>query len=490
MNNFGPRFGFAWALTRDGKTALRGGYGVYYARISNSTISSAITNTGTQLAQRSYSYKACYLFATNCLNGPIYPNVYAAPPTTPQAGNVVVFAPNMQVPQIQQADLILERQVAHNTIVSASYLLSLGRELPNFVDTNLDPASLIPVTYTFAPDYYTGAPGPYNGHTLTVPVYTARLNPNFQSITQIRSNVNSTYSALVLQFNRTSSRGLGFKMNYTWSHAIDNGQNSTTFITRNNTLSPIPFTYQFDGVPHLVKRPDYGTSNYDIRQRLVVSLYWSPRLFAHSHGVAHTRLDHWSIAPIVQLATGKPFSDNVSGNAPLSAITNNASCAGCYGFMGTGGLTYLPFLGRNSFRLGQLLQHRSAPLPPLLSGRSRTRPRVPRRSLQPLQPPQHHPPHHHPLHHLRLLHQRPRTGVRLQLQHSHLRLQHHLWRTPNPTRHALPLLASVAHIRPPLANVGVAVTGGPFKPSFGLSGAVDFALGFVPVFGFVSEVSS
>jgi len=352
MNNFGPRSGFAWAVTGDGRTALRGGYGVYYARISNSTISSAITNTGTQLAQSSYSYKACYLFATNCLNGPIYPNVYAAPPTTAQAGNVVVFAHNMQVPQIQQADLILERQVAHNTIVSATYLLSLGRELPNYVDTNLDPASLIPVTYTFTPDYYTGAPGPYNGHTLTVPVYTARLNPNFESITQIRSNVNSTYSALVLQFNRTSSRRLGFKMNYTWSHAIDNGQSSTTFITRNNTLSPIPFTYDFDGVPHLVKRPDYGTSNYDIRQRLVASLYWSPRLFAHSHGVAHYTLDHRSIAPIVQLATGKPFSDNVSGNAPLSAITNNASCAGCYGFMGTGGLTYLPFLGRNSFRIG------------------------------------------------------------------------------------------------------------------------------------------
>ena len=352
MNNFGPRFGFALSLTTDGRTALRGGYGVYYARISNSTISSALTNTGTQLAQNSYSYKACYLFATNCNNGPIFPYVNSAPPATAQAGNVVVFAPNMQVPLIQQADLIVERQVAHNTIISASYLLSLGRDLPNFVDINLDPASLIPVTYTFAPDYYTGAPGPYNGHTLTVPVYTARLNPNFEAITQIRSNVSSSYNALVLQFNRTSSRGLGFRLNYTWSHAIDNGQSSTTFVSTNNTLSPIPFTYQFDGVPHLVKRPDYGTSSYDIRQRLVASLYWSPRLFHHSRGVLHQAFDHWSLAPIVQLASGRPFSDHVSGDAPLSAITNNASCAGCYGFMGSGGATYLPFLGRNSFRLG------------------------------------------------------------------------------------------------------------------------------------------
>ncbi|MGC2210540.1 MAG: hypothetical protein WA532_10560 [Candidatus Korobacteraceae bacterium] len=54
----------------------------------------------------------------------------------------------------------------------------------------------------------------------------------------------------------------------------------------------------------------------------------------------------------MQLSSGKPFSDNVSGDAPLPAITNNASCAGCYGFMGSGGATYLPLLGRNSFRLG------------------------------------------------------------------------------------------------------------------------------------------
>jgi hypothetical protein len=258
----------------------------------------------------------------------------------------------MQVPQIQQADLILERQVAHNTIISASCLVSLGRELPDFVDINLDPASLQNVPYKFYPDYYTGVSGPYLGHTLTVPVYTARLNPNFETITQIRSDVNSSYTALVLQFNRTSSKGLGFRMNYTWSHALDNGQNSTTFSTFNNTLNPIPFTYQFDGVSHFVKRPDYGTSNYDIRQRLVASLYWSPRFFRHSHRALHDTLDHWSLAPIVQFATGKPFSDNVSGDAPLSALDHTYNCAGCYGFMANNGVTRLPFLGRNSFHMG------------------------------------------------------------------------------------------------------------------------------------------
>jgi hypothetical protein len=280
------------------------------------------------------------------------------PYTATQGGNVAVFARNMQNPQIHQADLILEREIAHNTVISASYLLSLGRELPNFIDTNLDPSSRTNVAYPLTSDYYTGTQGPYYGHTLTVPVYTARINPAFQTITEIRSNVNASYNALVVQFNRTVSAGLGFRLNYTWSHALDFNQNSTTFTTYNNTLSPAPFTYLYDGTPHVVTRPDYGNSNYDIRHRVTASLHWSPHAFRGSsrggpspvwgsRGL-NLLLDHWTLAPVVHIATGRPFSDYISGDAPIT------TCAGCLGFMGTGGQYRLPFVGRNSFRYGNL----------------------------------------------------------------------------------------------------------------------------------------
>ncbi len=358
-NNFGPRFGFAWAMTGDGKTALRGGYGIFYGRIINSTISSAITNTGTQAAQRSYSY--CYQVTSYCsIVGPVFPALATSDPfNAAQGGDVAAFQRHMQNPQIHQVDLILERELARNTTLSVSYLLSLGRELPNFADTNLDASSRVNVTYTFAPDFYTGAPGPYNGRTLTVPVYTARLNPNFETMTEIRSNVNSSHNAMVVQFHRNMAGGLSFRVNYTWSHSLDFNQNSTTFTAYNNTLSPIPFTYSLDGVSHYMAHPDYGTSNYDMRHRLTANLLWSPRVLRHSHGALHAALDHWAFAPLLHIATGRPFSDYVNGDASGNAIPTGGTkvlttCEGCLGYMGSGGNTRLPFLGRNSFRYGTL----------------------------------------------------------------------------------------------------------------------------------------
>jgi hypothetical protein len=52
----------------------------------------------------------------------------------------------------------------------------------------------------------------------------------------------------------------------------------------------------------------------------------------------------WSIAPIFRAATGRPYSEYISGFAP------GMGCEGCSGYMGTGGSNRLPFLARNSFR--------------------------------------------------------------------------------------------------------------------------------------------
>jgi carboxypeptidase family protein len=331
-NNFGPRFGFAYDLKGDGKTSLRGGYGIYYGRIINSTISNAITNTGVSTGQLQFSFGPTQAGAP-ALN---YPNVLAGPLTSTSRPDIIFFSPNMANPQIHQADLVLEREVAKNTVASVSFLVSLGRRLPTFVDTNLT------FNTQFTP--YTVVGGDLNGQSFRFPRFTSRPNANFSRMTEIRSTIKSEYEALVLQLNRRFTNGLQFQVNYTFSKATDTGQESQTFTSPNVPLNPFDYSLE------------KGHANFDIPHRFVASVVWNPDFFEKSdNSVARAIFNDWTIAPIVQIASGRPNGAFISGNAP--ACTVAAICGGSAlsatastGIFGAGGANRFPLFQRNSFR--------------------------------------------------------------------------------------------------------------------------------------------
>jgi hypothetical protein len=326
-NNFGPRVGFAYDLSGDGKTSMRGGVGVYYGRLINSTIAELLTDTGIDRGQLSVS------LASNAAGAPVFPNVVPTPANVANptgaavpGSNIVVLAPDFQMPTIIQGDFILEREIARNTVVSASYLTSRGRYLPTFVNTNIAPAT------SFAT--LTVASGQFAGQTVTVPVFTTRRDPvNFFNVSEVRSAVESAYHALVLQANRRLSDGLQFQVNYTLSRARDNGQSSVTFSAANNPTDPFNLDL------------DRGPANFDIPHRFVASAVYNPKGFGldESTPVGRAIFGGWTIAPIVTAQSGRPYSAGVSvTNRPAGALNSSIT--------GSGGDSYfLPF-GRNSFR--------------------------------------------------------------------------------------------------------------------------------------------
>ncbi len=320
-NNFGPRIGFAIDATGDGKTSVRGGYGLYYGRLINSTISNAITNTGVSAGQVQFS------LLPSQAGSPVYPNVLAsAPNVAGSRPDIVVFKDGMQNPMIHQMDLIFERVIAKNTVVSVSGLLSIGRNLPTFVDTNL-PLPSATTTYTFVG-------GPFDAQTLTTPRYTgSRPNANFGRITEIRDTIGSDYYGLVFQVNRRLTNGLQVQASYTFSDAEDNGQTSQTFTNPNVPLDPNNLDLE------------YGTSYLDIPHRFVASAVYSPKTLFGLGGdssIGRAILGGFTIAPIVTIQSGRPYSAGVSSNAPSGIST---------GILGAGGANRLPNLPPNTYRL-------------------------------------------------------------------------------------------------------------------------------------------
>ncbi len=217
--------------------------------------------------------------------------------------------------------MTLEHDFGWGTAVKVSYLGSFGRELPDFVDTNINP-SISNITYNVVPG------GSLAGPTLVEPLFTTRPNTAFGAMTDIFSGVNSRYDAFVVEVSHRMSHHIQFSVNYTRSRSQDFGQNESTFSDTNDLLLPNTIA------------PEKGPSIYDVPYRLVahavISSPWKKT------GWAAWFANDWEIDPIYQIQSGLPYTLRTSGSAP-------GGLGG--GINGSGGDNRIDVIGRNTFRL-------------------------------------------------------------------------------------------------------------------------------------------
>ncbi|MBV8832270.1 MAG: TonB-dependent receptor, partial [Acidobacteriaceae bacterium] len=278
-HNFAPRVGFAWDVTGDGKTSVRGGYGWGYERNFNNVTFNIIQNPPNYavLGLQAGVPPTPTIPITTSNAGPLAGSsgTKPLPPVTLRAVD-----PNLKTAYAQLWSFSIERQLTNDAIFAVEYTGSGGRDQYTINRLNIPGTAAV----------YAGAASP-----------TARINPQYSTINFRSNGGNSLYNGLNTRFELRNFRryGLTLRANYTWSHSIDDG--SSTFSTDNNSA------YNLGLLDPLSPSLDRGDSDYDIRHRFVFSAVYQEPFFSHK-GLANALLGGWNIAPIFTARSGSPFT--------------------------------------------------------------------------------------------------------------------------------------------------------------------------------------
>jgi hypothetical protein len=328
-HQFAPRIGAAWEIAKG--SVLRIGYGLFYAKTSNSMFYATRVENG--VIQQTFN---CTPTTCPALS---FPNLIFAPPggqpAAPFAGALVPKVtsftppaltqttrgqvPDFANPRAHEGDVSFEHQLPGNMSISASYVVSRGMRLPAFIDQNLAPST---TTRTYDITTLTGT----TIRSLTVPFYTSRIDPTGPVLTGL-SDINSWYNSMALTFRKRYARSLEFIVNYTLAKAMDGGEIQGQFGTFNGGGQNFP-------VDPKNRSLEYARSDLDQRNRFSTTVVWTPDWGKNfSNAAAKFVVSGWTFSTIVLAADGQPFSGQINGaNPPAGGIlggltggTNNNS---------------------------------------------------------------------------------------------------------------------------------------------------------------------
>jgi hypothetical protein len=278
LRDFSPRVGFSWDPFGNGKTAIRGGFGLYdslpltyeYSLLSVLSAPSAAQGTTASLARGSFP---------DGLFGAIIPS----------ALRTAYIEQDPKRNYVMQWNINAQRQVASNLVAEIGYAGSHGVHSPFAAsDVNTVQPVATPQGYLWPTPRGSGV----------------KINPTTGAVTSLVWQVSSTYDALRVRLQRRLSHGLQVQGAYTWSKALDTGSNSfqTAFT---NSVSSLPL---FDS--HIRK----ALADFDVRQSFVVNGTWEiPGSRVKSPAVSWLT-NGWQFGTIFSATSGLPFTPVIAGD--------------------------------------------------------------------------------------------------------------------------------------------------------------------------------
>lgn len=269
-NNFGPRMGLAYDITGKGRTVFRSGAGVFFERLYGF----GYTNSNPP------AYSVARLS-----NVPVTPALFDDPyalfsdspiPLPPSV--IVHLDQDLRTGHTAAWNASLEHQVNNRAVLSASYIGSSGNRLYQANAINRAGSG-----------QFVGRPG-------------ERLVNSLSSIFTGTNLAHSSYHGVQFRVDSRNIRRVGvqFGANYTWSHSIDN---VSSMVGDDGVSGGFGnFVNAFD--PSL----DKGSSDHDIRHRLVTHFIWRVPVISRSAGYMRHLIEGWEISGILSFQTGQPFN--------------------------------------------------------------------------------------------------------------------------------------------------------------------------------------
>ncbi len=285
-----PRVGFAWDVGGNGRTAVRGGFGLYHGLLD--TLDYRLDQTAPFNTAESIKN-----IAVSSLN--------ITPGTPPPVGTLVSpsnVQPDIATPAVLEWSLRVEQQIAPHSSLTVGYVGShsyhqiLSEDMNEPVPAFLEDGTAV---------YPTGAPD---------------ANPNLANSTSWVSQGVGLYNALEVDVRRSFASGFQFRGNYTWSKNLDDGSAWNTSVSGNT-----PAYVEFPLDPKL----DWGPAATDVRDAASLNASYELPFGPHRHFLNHAPAPvnfaaaGWTASAIVNVQSGFPFSPQLGYNPTGNGDTRN-----------------------------------------------------------------------------------------------------------------------------------------------------------------------